>query len=188
MSSDPTANLAMANHEATTLITDTEVAKPEVSRQSSLTASLDNIVQQSDEVGPQEKGVATADSDHARAGPTKIPRSRRRGLLASWSLVPEVTDPKEYPRRTKWFITFVIAAAAIAAPMGSAIFFRKHQLNHHEIHLLTLQQRLCPNSRGISILAPPSPIFLSPSTCSLFQSARSGGLPSPKRSVVGPST
>lgn len=188
MSSDPTANLAMANHETTSPITETEVAEPGASRQSSPTASLDNVVQQLDEVAAQEKGVARVDSDHARAGPIKIPRSKRRGLLASWSLVPEVTESKDYPRRTKWFITFVIAAAAIAAPMGSAIFFRKLQLCHHDIHTLTLQQRLCPNSRGNSIPALPSPISLSPSTCSLSQSVHSGGLPSPKLSVVGPST
>lgn len=53
-----------------------------------------------------------------------IQRSKRRGLLGSWTVVPEIVEAKDYSRRVKWFITFVIAMAAVAAPMGSAIFFR----------------------------------------------------------------
>ena len=55
----------------------------------------------------------------------KVPRSQRRGLFGRFTLLAEVEEPKDYPRRTKWFITFVVALAAIAAPLGSAIFFRK---------------------------------------------------------------
>ncbi|KAI9850043.1 MAG: hypothetical protein M1838_006158 [Thelocarpon superellum] len=62
---------------------------------------------------PQDKAVEAAE----------VPRSQRRGLLGRLSLVPEVTDPYQYSRRVKWFITFIIAMAAAAAPMGSAIFF-----------------------------------------------------------------
>ncbi|KAI9849955.1 MAG: hypothetical protein M1837_000169 [Sclerophora amabilis] len=54
---------------------------------------------------------------------TKIPRFRRRGLFGQLTVIPEVTEPLDYNRNVKWFITFVIAAAAAAAPMGSAIFF-----------------------------------------------------------------
>jgi multidrug resistance protein len=53
--------------------------------------------------------------------PPIVPRAERRGLLARFSVVPETTQPYLYPRRTKWFITFTIAMAAAAAPMGSAI-------------------------------------------------------------------
>ncbi|KAL1954923.1 hypothetical protein VTO42DRAFT_461 [Malbranchea cinnamomea] len=55
--------------------------------------------------------------------PVKVPRSKRRGLFAGWTLVAEVEVPRHYPRNTKWFITFVISIAGAAAPMGSAIFF-----------------------------------------------------------------
>ncbi|KAL9131268.1 MAG: hypothetical protein Q9217_000755 [Psora testacea] len=53
----------------------------------------------------------------------KIPRSQRRGLFGRCTIVAEVTEPQQYPRLTKWFITFVIALAAVAAPLGSAIIF-----------------------------------------------------------------
>ena len=54
----------------------------------------------------------------------KVPRSQRRGLFGRFAILAEVEEPKHYSRRTKWYITFVVALAAIAAPMGSAIIFR----------------------------------------------------------------
>jgi multidrug resistance protein len=59
----------------------------------------------------------------ANPSPIPVPRSHRRGLLATLTLIPEVIEPKDYPRPRKWFLTFVVALAAVAAPMGSAIFF-----------------------------------------------------------------
>jgi multidrug resistance protein len=53
--------------------------------------------------------------------PPIVPRHLRRGLLSRFTLVPEVTQPYHYPNRTKWLITFTVACAAAAAPMGSAI-------------------------------------------------------------------
>lgn len=53
--------------------------------------------------------------------PPIVPRHLRRGLLSRLTLIPEVTQPYHYPNRTKWLITFTVAAAAAAAPMGSAI-------------------------------------------------------------------
>ncbi|KUJ11958.1 MFS multidrug transporter-like protein [Mollisia scopiformis] len=53
--------------------------------------------------------------------PVVVPRSKRRGLLARFTLIPEVEEPYDYKRSTKWFITFQVAIAAAAAPMGSAI-------------------------------------------------------------------
>jgi hypothetical protein len=48
-----------------------------------------------------------------------IPRKKRRGLFASLVIgIPEIEDPKQYSKKTKGFIVFVIAMAAIAAPMG----------------------------------------------------------------------
>lgn len=57
-----------------------------------------------------------------------VPISQRRGLLGRVTLIPEVDDPKLYTRRTKWFLTFCVALGAVAAPLGSTIFFRKFQL------------------------------------------------------------
>ena len=54
-----------------------------------------------------------------------VPRLKRRGLLGQFALVAEIENPKTYPRRTKWFITFIVAVAGAAAPLGSSIFFRK---------------------------------------------------------------
>ena len=55
----------------------------------------------------------------------EVPRLKRRGLFGQLTLVAEVENPKTYRRKTKWFITFVVAMAGSTAPMGSAIFFRK---------------------------------------------------------------
>ncbi|KAK2839362.1 hypothetical protein FQN49_006213 [Arthroderma sp. PD_2] len=54
--------------------------------------------------------------------PVSVPRGKRRGLFGSLTLLAEVENPKHYTRKTKWFLTFVVAIAAAAAPMGSAIF------------------------------------------------------------------
>ncbi|CAI7615302.1 unnamed protein product [Penicillium bialowiezense] len=53
----------------------------------------------------------------------KVARSKRRGLFGQLALVAEVENPKTYPRRMKWFITFIVALAGATAPMGSSIFF-----------------------------------------------------------------
>ena len=58
-------------------------------------------------------------------GPVVVPRPERRGWFGSWVLIPEVEEPKDYERGTKWWITFIISFAGIAAPFGSAIIFRK---------------------------------------------------------------
>jgi hypothetical protein len=58
--------------------------------------------------------------------PVKVPRSQRRGLLGRFTILAEVEEPKYYSNRTKWFITFVVAFSAMAAPLGSAIFFREY--------------------------------------------------------------
>jgi hypothetical protein len=59
----------------------------------------------------------------------KVPRSKRRGLFARFCVVAEVTDPCDYQNRTKWFLTFIIAVAGAAAPVGSAIIFRMLTFN-----------------------------------------------------------
>lgn len=56
-----------------------------------------------------------------------VPRSERRGPFAQFTWVLEAKNPKAYPRRIKWCITYIVAVAAAAAPMGSTIFFRKRR-------------------------------------------------------------
>ncbi|KAL9054022.1 MAG: hypothetical protein Q9162_004428 [Coniocarpon cinnabarinum] len=51
----------------------------------------------------------------------KVPVAQRSGWLGRLSLLYEAEEPKSYPRGIKWFITFEIALAAVAAPMGSSI-------------------------------------------------------------------
>lgn len=58
----------------------------------------------------------------------KVPTSARTGLLGRLSLLYEAEDPKGYPRKIKWFITFNIALAAVAAPLGSSIILREPML------------------------------------------------------------
>lgn len=53
-----------------------------------------------------------------------IPRSKRRGLLGRFAIIPEVERPHDYGNGTKWAITAIVALAAAAAPVGSAIFYR----------------------------------------------------------------
>jgi hypothetical protein len=54
-----------------------------------------------------------------------VPRAERRGLLGRLSIIPEVARPYDYLDSTKWLITLIVALAAAAAPLGSAIFFRE---------------------------------------------------------------
>ncbi len=69
--------------------------------------------------------VEAAETEVEDPEPVKVPRSQRRGLFGRFTILAEVEEPKHYSRRTKWYITFVVALAAVAAPMGSAIIFRR---------------------------------------------------------------
>ena len=68
----------------------------------------------------------TSEEFEQNPSPVKVPRSDRRGLLGKLTVLAEVEEPKHYPNSVKWFITFVIALAAVAAPAGSTILLRKH--------------------------------------------------------------
>ena len=50
-----------------------------------------------------------------------VNKKSRRGLIAALAVIPEVTDPRMYSRKTKWTITMIVALAAAAAPLGSTI-------------------------------------------------------------------
>lgn len=69
--------------------------------------------------------VTTPKENGAETVANKVPRRERRGLLAQFALLPEVDEPKNYSRRNKWVITFIIAIAAAAAPIGSGLLLRK---------------------------------------------------------------
>ncbi len=74
--------------------------------------------------GQTTPNVETAEEETIPS-PVKVPRSKRRGLFGRFAIVAEVEEPKHYARKTKWFLTFNIALAALAAPLGSAIIFRE---------------------------------------------------------------
>ncbi|GLI76588.1 hypothetical protein PoHVEF18_004861 [Penicillium ochrochloron] len=89
--------------------------------------------------GDEEKSIPDMPIPLARQstelGPAvKVPRSKRRGLFGQMTLVAEVEDPKTYPRRMKWFITFIVAVAGATAPMGSSIFFPSLSQVARELH------------------------------------------------------
>ena len=77
----------------------------------------------------KSKGSSAQDVEAVREEttppPVKIPRAKRRGLFGRFTLLAEVEEPKHYPPHTKWFITFIVGIAAVAAPLGSAIIFRR---------------------------------------------------------------
>lgn len=62
-----------------------------------------------------------------RSADNPVARSAKpRGLFGRFSILVEAVEPQtDYSRRTKWFITFVVAVAAAGAPLGSAILYRK---------------------------------------------------------------
>ncbi|KAH8434969.1 uncharacterized protein LDX57_012601 [Aspergillus melleus] len=64
-------------------------------------------------------------SEAEQKQPVVVPRLKRRGLFGQLTLLAEIENPKTYPRKKKWFITFIVAVAGATAPMGSSIFFRK---------------------------------------------------------------
>lgn len=75
------------------------------------------------ESGTKQRDVEAVETEVEDPKPVKVPRSLRGGLFGRFTIVAEVEEPKHYSRRTKWYITFVVALAAVAAPMGSAIIF-----------------------------------------------------------------
>lgn len=92
------------------------------SRSPSARSSCDNPVMQ--DKSPEE-GFPSYQPETENQAPAVVPRSKRRGLFGQFTLLAEVENPKTYPRKIKWFITFIVAVAAAAAPLGSSIFFRE---------------------------------------------------------------
>jgi hypothetical protein len=62
----------------------------------------------------------------AKPGPQAVPRSQRRGLLGSVTIIPEVVNPYEYKNGTKWLMTAIVSMAACTSSFGSSVFYREY--------------------------------------------------------------
>ena len=76
-----------------------------------------------------KSGAANGETGEEKASEStatqrRIKRADRRGLCGRFTVLAEIEDPYTYSRRVKWFITSVVAVAAAAAPLGSAILYR----------------------------------------------------------------
>lgn len=67
----------------------------------------------------RSRGPSCTRSVHCEAVP--VPKNQRRGLLARFCLMDEVTNPYDLSRKKKWTVTGIVALAGAAAPMGSSI-------------------------------------------------------------------
>ncbi len=95
-------------------------------RKSSSDDTIASVEHTGEKLSKTEKDLEASEAEDLTPAPVPVPRSQRRGLFGRFALLAEVTEPKHYSRGTKWWITFIVASAAIAAPMGSAIILRKH--------------------------------------------------------------
>ena len=83
-------------------------------------------------------------------GPIKVARAERNGLFGRFVLISEVTEPKHYPQLIKWFITFEVSLATLAAPMGSTIIFRMEAITiTHYMMLILFEASLIEISREL---------------------------------------
>ena len=88
-----------------------------------------SIMQNSESMFPKiEEGKFHKGADSSTdvdPGQFVVPKSERRGLFEQFTWILEFKNPRVYDKRIKWCITYIVAVAAAAAPMGSTIFFRK---------------------------------------------------------------
>jgi hypothetical protein len=112
-------------HPGVSTFPDKEVKRDETDGDSSHSHSSNGTIEAiPEDMEPTQPSKSRTSS--VRSRPISIKRSKRRGLLARFTIIPEVQNPYDYKRSIKWFITFQVAMAAAAAPMGSAIILRKH--------------------------------------------------------------
>ena len=110
--------------------------KPKDVSPTSRSSSQPSIKQYTNDESTGKPDSVAAKEDDVCPVPNKIPRSQRRGLFGRFTIIAEVDEPKLYPRKIKWFITFVIACAAIAAPLGSTIIFRESEAENRSTNRL----------------------------------------------------
>lgn len=77
-----------------------------------------------DSIEPETRSRPPEQNAEAPTTAVQVPRAQRRGLFPQTTILAEIADPYQYSDKTKWFITVVVAYAAAAAPVGSAILFR----------------------------------------------------------------
>jgi hypothetical protein len=112
-------------HPGVSSFPDKEIKKNDTDGDSSHSHSSNGTIEAiREDIEPVQPSKSRSSS--VRSRPISIPRSKRRGLLARFTIIPEVQNPYDYKRSIKWFITFQVAIAAAAAPMGSAIILRKY--------------------------------------------------------------
>ncbi|KAJ5424141.1 Major facilitator superfamily domain general substrate transporter [Penicillium cf. griseofulvum] len=68
-------------------------------------------------------GEVESQASTIQPGIVFVPRSERRGLLGRFSVIPEITSPRDYGNGTKWAMTVIVSFAAITSSTGSSIFF-----------------------------------------------------------------
>jgi hypothetical protein len=81
------------------------------------------------ETGPAASSSEAASDVEALPQPKqleRVPRSQRRGILASLAIVPEVTNPYGYSNGMKWLFTTIVALAGTTSSTGSSILYRKY--------------------------------------------------------------
>ena len=128
---DVEKRLAKVEHEqgiAENSAINTSTSKDKGGDTISVAPTLDSAVSDSSTVDTQPLPPATKTRSDALSRTTTVtpdavlvPSNQRRGLLARFALIPEVENPEHYANKTKWFLTFIVAFCAMAAPMGSAI-------------------------------------------------------------------
>ncbi|TKA30743.1 hypothetical protein B0A50_02463 [Salinomyces thailandicus] len=69
----------------------------------------------------RSRSRAASSTRSTRRRAVQVPRSARRGLFAKLSVIAEVEEPYSYSNSMKWTVTFIVAMAGAAAPMGSSL-------------------------------------------------------------------
>ncbi len=108
-----------------------EQTEPIGARKSGSNDTNVSIEHTDEKISEEKRDMEASEAEDVTPPPVLVPRSQRRGLFGRFALLAEITEPKHYSRRTKWWITFIVAMAAIAAPMGSAIILRKDSNMHY---------------------------------------------------------
>jgi hypothetical protein len=121
-------------HPGVSTTKDNESSKREETDEDSIhsVSSVGTVERVPKEPEPAQRSKSKSSSIRSRVL-SIIPRSKRRGLLAKFTIIPEVERPYDYQRSTKWLITLLVALAAAAAPMGSAILLRKSPFSYYSI-------------------------------------------------------
>ena len=87
--------------------------------------STEHFAEAGGDVTDRPRVLRTVTTTSRAISVVKVPRAQSTGLLGRLTLIYEAEEPHNYPRNIKWLITFWIAVAAITAPMGSSIIYRK---------------------------------------------------------------